>query len=158
MAAKNRVFCQKINFWPHKTIKNAKKWGIYTLISHKYLILVRSTGICRFRKRSLGRASKYGTFFRKKWIFASRISRVNLHIIMQVANGQQHKKTAEFHKEIRCFLSARLDIKHGFIENVSEANKGLGDEMVRQSRIYSIYDICNFHRNKKYLYLLILKW
>ena len=36
---------KKFNFWLHKTITSAKKWGIYTLISHKYLILVRSTGI-----------------------------------------------------------------------------------------------------------------
>ena len=47
MDAKIKVFGQKINFWLHKTIKYAKKSGIYTLISHKYPILVRSTGIER---------------------------------------------------------------------------------------------------------------
>ena len=44
------AFVKKINFWPHKTIKYAKKWGVYTLISHKYLILVRSTGIEDIRR------------------------------------------------------------------------------------------------------------
>ena len=45
MDAKNKGFYQKSDFWPHKTIKYTKKSSIYTLISHKYSILVRSTGI-----------------------------------------------------------------------------------------------------------------
>ena len=47
---KSRVFIKKTSFWPHKTIKYAKKWGIYTLILHKYLIWVRSTGIEDIRR------------------------------------------------------------------------------------------------------------
>ena len=39
------VFVKKINFWPHKTIKYAKKSGKYAFILHNYPILVRSTGI-----------------------------------------------------------------------------------------------------------------
>ena len=45
MDAKNKVFYQKMDFWLHKPIQDIKKSGIYTLISHKYPILGRSTGI-----------------------------------------------------------------------------------------------------------------
>ena len=47
MDAKNKGFYQKSAFWPHKLIKYAKKWGIYTLISHNYPILVQLTGVFR---------------------------------------------------------------------------------------------------------------
>ena len=52
--------CEKRVFRAFSTeylFKNAKKSGIYTLISHKYPILVRSTGIC-----PLGRASSLASF------------------------------------------------------------------------------------------------
>ena len=43
--AKIKGFYQKINFRTNKTIKYAKKSGIYEFILHNYPILVRSKGI-----------------------------------------------------------------------------------------------------------------